>query len=247
MTKPFLRCANCCAWALLLIGLATQTRAQLNPAGDSGILVKADTSAQPLSAQPPSWSDSYGPSSEMALPDPPEPSPAGRDQPFTPPDMQMHYGRFSRIGVGSGISLLGIGIKGAIILGERLDTRVEGDFYFHDTGRFEIEGFNVDANFHLDTISAKLDWYPTNSVWRITPGVMLFSGERVGANIVINGGTSFSIDGKDYYSATANPVTGATPVNGTVAIGLNPRRPAFTISGGFGKVIPRSRRPDPMS
>lgn len=242
MTKPFLRSATCCAWALLLAGLASQARAQVNPAGEAGIFVQADPSGQPLAAQPLTWSPSNGPASEMALPDPPDPSPAGREQPFTPPDMQVHYGRFSRMGVGSGISLLGIGIKGAVILGERLDARVDGDIYFHTTGRFEINGFNVNANFHLDTISAKLDWYPTNSVWRITPGVMLFNGNSVGANIVITGGTSFSIDGKTYYSASANPVTGATPVNGTVRIGLTPRKPAFTISGGFGKVIPRSRR-----
>lgn len=236
MRKQFLLSAKYCAWVILLVALTSHVRAQFSQ-GSGATLVNADGAAQPAS-----WSNSSAVTSESALPDPPEPSLAGRERPFTPPDMQVHYGKFSRMGVGSSISLLGIGVKGAVILAERLDGRVEGDFFFHTTGRFEVEGFNVNANFHLDTLSAKLDWYPTNSVWRITPGVMLFNGNSLSANILITGGTSFSMNGTSYYSATANPATGATPVSGKVAIGPTPRKPAFTISGGFGKVIPRSRR-----
>lgn len=146
------------------------------------------------------------------------------------------------MGVGGGISPLGIGIRGSVILAEALDLRVDSNLFFYDTGRFEINGFNVDANFHMDSINTKFDWYPFKNPWRITPGVMWYNGNRISATLDIVGGTDLTINGKDYRSANTNPVTGATPLTGNVALGLNPRKPAFTIATGFGNYIPRSRR-----
>lgn len=181
------------------------------------------------------------PGSTSALPDPPDPS-AGRDQPWTPPDMAEHYGRFSRMAIGGGISPLGIGIRGAVILAEGLDLRVESNLFFYDTGRFEINGFNVDADVHMDSINTKFDWYPTKGPWRITPGVMFYNGNRITATLDLTPDTNFTLDGKNYYSAGPKSAPGATPMSGTAAVRLNPRKPAFTIATGFGKYIPRSHR-----
>ena len=235
MRKPLLFATLCATPFVALFGLAPQTRAQL---GAAPSLQHAGPVWQPYSSSE-STSES---ASYSALPDPPDPSPVGRGDQWVPPDMQEHYGRFSRMGVGGGISPLGIGIRGAVILAEGMDLRVETNLFFYDTGRFEINGFNVDANFHMDSINTKFDWYPTKGPWRITPGIMWFNGNRISATLDLVGGTNFTLSGKNYWSATANSTTGATPVTGNVAIGLNPRKPAFTIATGFGKYIPRSPR-----
>jgi len=50
------------------------------------------------------------------------------------------------------------------------------------------------------------------------------------------------LNGQDFYSATANTVTGATPLIVNGVLGLNTIKPAATISFGFGRFIPRSNR-----
>ena len=147
----------------------------------------------------------------------------------------------SRIAVGTGVGPLGIGIRGATVLTEYFDARIDGNFFSYKP-KFQINGFDAVTNFHLASIGAKLDWYPTNSVWRISPGIMFYNGNQFSALLTADAGTSFDINGKTYYSADPNKVSGATPVSGTVALGLNRNKPAFTLTGGFGRFIPRSHR-----
>ena len=116
------------------------------------------------------------------------------------------------------------------------------NFFSYTSGRFEVEGFNVNANLHMASAAASLDWYPVGSVWRISPGLMFFNGNQISGTTDIVGGTSFTVDGQTYYSANANAATGATPLTGTGVVSLHKNEPAFTIAGGFGKFIPRSER-----
>ena len=181
------------------------------------------------------------------FPDPPAPAAtdpvaAGFDHYAVAPAATWHQIPFSRIGIGADVSPLGIGIKSAIVLNHYFDGRVMGDFFGYDTGRFEVDGFNVDAKIHMASAAAALDWYPFGSVFRISPGVMFFNNNQVSGVSNIVPGTSVTIDGTDYYSARPNPITGATPLSGTGVLGLHQHQPAFTITGGFGRFIPRSNR-----
>jgi hypothetical protein len=213
---------------MIALGFASQSNAQFNAAGGSS--PAHDTGEfQPFSSSAFSASDS-------ALPEPPDPSPAGREQPFTPPGMEEHYGFLSRMSIGSGISPYGIGVKGAVILSEYADARVDSSWFFYNTGHVEIGGVNAQGDFHLATLGAALDWYPTKSVWRISPGLYFYDGNRISADLNLSGGTDISINGKDYFSSTADPLTGK------VDLGLHSHTPAFTITGGFGKFIPHSKR-----
>jgi hypothetical protein len=153
-----------------------------------------------------------------------------------------HQQPFSRIGIGGDISPLGVGFKSAIILTEKLDARLMGNFFKFETGRFELEGFNVDARLDLASAAASVDWYPLNSVWRVSVGTLLLNRNQVSASTQIVPGTKFSLDSQTFYAASANSVPGATPLTGSGVLGLNTRRPALTLSGGFGKFIPRSNR-----
>ncbi len=167
---------------------------------------------------------------------------AAKERWNTAPAGTSHQEPFSRIGIGANVSPLGIGINGTTVLSDYFDVRMMGNFFSYTSPQFEVEGFRTAANLHLASMAASLDWYPFNSVWRLSPGVMLYNGNQFTANAVIQGGTSFTIDGQDFYSASANTATGATPLVGTGTLGLHPKPIAFTAAGGFGKFIPRSER-----
>jgi hypothetical protein len=152
------------------------------------------------------------------------------------------YGPLSRIGIGADVSPLGIGIKPAVILSEDFDARMLVNFFRYESGEFEVDRFRTDAIFHLVSIGGAADWYPHNSIWRLSAGLMAHNGNNVSLTAEIVPGSSFTLDGKTYYSAKPNPATGALPVTGSGSLGLNGRQPEFFLSGGFGKFIPRSNR-----
>jgi len=181
---------------------------------------------------------------QPSLPDPPDPRPSegGREHFNVTPSAQQHQQPFSRIGIGADVSLLGIGIKEAIVLDQTFDARLMENFFRYDTGRFEIEGFNVDANLHLASAAASLDWYPFNSIWRLSPGVMFYNGNQMSGKLDVVPGTSFSLNDQTFYSAAANPITGATPLAGNAVLKMYGHQPALTLAGGFGRFIPRSER-----
>jgi hypothetical protein len=116
------------------------------------------------------------------------------------------------------------------------------NFFNFNTNRFEAEGFNVYAKVHMSSAAASLDWYPFNSIWRISPGLMFMDGNQISMRTAIVPGTKFTLNHQNFYAPNANPAAGVTPLKGTGVLGLNTNRPAFTIAGGFGKFIPRSNR-----
>jgi hypothetical protein len=236
--KPLPLISLCCALAVVVLGFPAETNAQFNPAIDTSSF-QTRSEALPDAPSPASSSDSAVPDAYAA---PGEPAGGTHEDPWTPPGMEIHYGKFSRAAVGGGISLLGIGVRGGVILAERLDGRLDAGFFFYHRNRIEVNGWNVNADIHMDSIGAKFDWYPFNNPWRITPGVMFYNGNRLSGTIRLAGGTNITLDGKDYYSAYPNPATGATELTGTATFGLNPRKPAFTLATGFGRMIPHSRR-----
>lgn len=196
------------------------------------------------------FSDRLAASSEPELPSPslpsaPEPaaaSAAAYDHYEVTPSATWHQIPFSRIGIGADISPLGIGIKSAIVLNHYFDARLMGNFLSIDTGNFKVDGFAVDANIHFDSAAMALDFYPWGSVFRVSPGLLFVNGNQLTVTSQIDPGTSFTLNGQTYYSAMANPATGAIPLSGNGILGLHTHVPAPTVTAGFGKFIPRSNR-----
>jgi hypothetical protein len=160
----------------------------------------------------------------------------------TAPAAYWHQMPFSRIGIGADISPLGIGIKSAIVLNQNFDARVTGNYFNYSNLNFDINGFNVTGDLHMAAVAASLDWYPFRTVFRFSPGVMFYNGNRLTATGGIAPGTSFSLGTQTYYSANTNSGTGATPLTGTGLLGLHTHSPALTVAGGFGSFVPRSKR-----
>jgi len=72
------------------------------------------------------------------------------------PAATWHQIPFSRIGIGANISPLGIGINSSIVLNHYVDGRVVVGFFNYNTGRFEVEGVNVNATLHMLSAATKL-------------------------------------------------------------------------------------------
>ncbi|HTX77700.1 MAG TPA: hypothetical protein VMD29_15930, partial [Terracidiphilus sp.] len=188
--------------------------------------------------------------SQPFLPDAPEavpfrdfagPSPGGQSG-GEPWEGNRQYGPFSRVAIGADVSPLGIGIKGATILGEYLDARMLLNFFNYDSGHFEIDTFSADAKLHLFSVGAAVDAYPRNSIWRLSAGLLMYNGNNLSMTADIVPGQNVTVDGQNYYSADPTKVPGATPLSGSGTLGLDARQPEFFVSGGFGRFIPRSER-----
>jgi hypothetical protein len=208
----------------------------------AGVLGQARAAAQMLvpaheaSSIQPDFDDA------TALPEAPAPAVA-RDEPANVPWAEkVHYPPFSRVGIGANVSPLGIGLQSATILTGYFDARLMGNLFNYTSGKFEIEGFDAHANLHLASVGAALDWYPLNSIWRLSAGALLYNGNQINLSSQIVPGSSFKLNGTTFYGAAANPVTGATPLGGTGVLGFHTHEPALTLSGGFGRFVPRSAR-----
>jgi len=147
-------------------------------------------------------------------------------------------GRVSRIGIGGGISPLGINMQVATNISAHFNLRGTGNFFKY-SNTFNTNGLNLNAKVNLASGGGALDIYPFRAGFRISPGVLFYNGNQVTASDAVAGGTSFTLNGQTFYSATANTATGATPVFGNAALGLNATKPAFTITTGWGNMIPR--------
>jgi hypothetical protein len=173
----------------------------------------------------------------------PEPAALGGHEKYNvTPDVTIYQRPFSRIGIGADVNPLGVGFKTAVILDHVFDARLMGNYFNFNSSQFEIEGFKANADFHLASAQAAVDWYPFASIWRISPGMLFLNGNQLSGNTAVVPGTSFSINGQTFYSANTNAATGATPLTGSGVVAFHTHSPAFTIAGGFGKFIPRSDR-----
>jgi hypothetical protein len=144
---------------------------------------------------------------------------------------------WSRVGIGVGLSPLGIGVNAAANVNTYMDLRLNGNYFSFNPGRIEVDGFNVYPDLRLDSAAAMLDVYPFDSVWRLSAGIMFLNGNQISGSTVVAGGTSFTIDGQTFYSAKPDAATGATPITGSGVFGLHDRRPALIVSGGFGNFV----------
>ncbi|MGA2849595.1 MAG: hypothetical protein ABSE46_11415 [Terracidiphilus sp.] len=145
---------------------------------------------------------------------------------------------FSRLAFGAGVSPLGIGLQVATNINPHFNIRGTGNVFKYSTN-FTTNGITANADLNLASAGVALDVYPTRLGWRISPGVLFYNGNQLSASTTVAGGTSFTLNDQTFYSANTNTVTGATPVNGNAALGLNTTKPAFTITTGWGNMIPR--------
>jgi len=154
----------------------------------------------------------------------------------------VYGGPFSRIAIGGSFNTLGPGIQITTNLADHFNLRATGNAFRYST-TFNSNGFDANAKMSMTNAALAADIYPFHLGFRVSPGIMLLNNNRVSANALAAGGTSFTFNDTTYYSANANAATGATPMSVNGALGLNTTRPAFTLTTGWGNTIPvRGRR-----
>jgi hypothetical protein len=123
---------------------------------------------------------------------------------------------FSRFALGGGISLMGVNLEAATNLERHLN-------------------LNGKANFA--TAGVSLDYYPfPTHGFRLSPGAMLYNQNGITANAIGTAGSDISLNQVKYYADTA---TGVTPLTMNGSLGLNAHKQAFTMTTGWGNMIPR--------
>jgi len=188
-----------------------------------------------LAAQSSSFSSSLASTSLVATDADPDGG-AGQVTPNAPREAGPNSS-FSRIGIGVGISTLGIRLQAATNIGSHLALRGSGNF-FNYSDNFTTNGINATAKLGLDSAGVAVDFFPFRFPFRLSPGVLFYNTNQLTAATNVAAGTSFTLNGTTYYSANANSATGAVPVNGTGTLGLNTTKPAFTITTGLGNMVP---------
>jgi len=124
-------------------------------------------------------------------------------------------------------------------LADHLNLRVSGNGFHYGT-TFSTNGFDANAKLNMVSAGVVADIYPFHSGFRISPGILVLNNNKVAATAVAAGGTSFTLNSVTYYSANANPATGASPLQADGSLGLNTTKPAFTLTTGWGNTIPRN-------
>jgi hypothetical protein len=138
-----------------------------------------------------------------------------------------------RIGVGAKISLLGIGGEAAVSLTKRINVR--GGFnFFNYSDTFNKDGVSYAAQLAFRSAEAHLDFFPFSGAFHVSPGLLLYNDNHIGATASVPAGQAFTLGGVSYTSSAANPVTG------TAKLGFNKVAPSILV--GFGNLLPRNRR-----
>jgi hypothetical protein len=149
-------------------------------------------------------------------------------------------GPLSHLAFGGGISPLGIQLQATTNLASHLNLRASGNFFNYSTN-FTSNGINATAKLNLASAGASVDAYPFRWGFRISPGVLFYNQNQLTAATNVPAGTSFTLNDTTYYSANTNSATGATPIVGNGALGLNATKPAFTATVGFGNTARGNR------
>jgi hypothetical protein len=155
-----------------------------------------------------------------------------------PPKVPPPVPPLSRIAIVGGFSPLGARVQVATNLNSFLDLRASGNYFDYSTN-FTVDGISANARAALSSAGASLDVYPFHNGFRVSGGALFYNQNRLTATAAVPSGTSFKLNGDTFYSATANATTGATPISGNAYLSLHAIRPAFTVTAGWGNIIPR--------
>jgi hypothetical protein len=143
-------------------------------------------------------------------------------------------GPLSHFALGGGISTTGVNLQAATNLNRYMNVRATGNYFNYSVNNITTNGFTVAAKLNFASAGASVDFYPFPSHgFRLSPGVLFYNQNAATATFAVAGGTSFSLNNTTYYASSTNPVLGSG------GLGLHSQNPAFTMTTGWGNMIPR--------
>jgi len=160
--------------------------------------------------------------------DSPDSSAAEAPAPPTP-SKQSSESHFP-IGIGVKVSTLGIGGEVAVGLSQRSNVRF-GFNAFSYGHTFDKDGATYKGTLDLRSAQATYDIFPVH--WfHVSPGVLLYNGNKVNAKVSVPGGQTFTLSNTTYLSDAADPVSGTGK--------LTVYKAAPMVLFGFGNLVPRT-------
>ena len=142
---------------------------------------------------------------------------------------------FSRFAMAGAVSPLGVDFQAAVNVNRFMNLRGTGNMFNYTDSNISVGGFNVSGSVKLASAGVSLDVYPwPNHGFRMSPGALFYNQNRANATVLAAGGTSFTLNGYNYYSSTTTPVAGVGGLN------LHARNPSPTITVGWGNLISRT-------
>lgn len=137
---------------------------------------------------------------------------------------------FGGFGVSVKAGVLGVGVETATSLSQHLNLRAGANFFnFND--QLSTDGIGYNANVHFRSAEAGVDWYPWAKRFHISPGALVYNGNRISGAAQVPGGQSFTLNGYTFYSSTADPVHGSG--------GITFAKAAPKLTVGWGNLVPR--------
>lgn len=131
------------------------------------------------------------------------------------------------------VSTLGLGSDAAFRFQRHINLRVgaTGFTYRRDVLDGDI---SYKAAFRLRSLQASLDWFPLGGQFHISPGLLLYDGNRVSAHAVIPTGRVMTAGAESFVSDIKDPIIG------TATSKLRSAAPMLLV--GYGNLVPHSRR-----
>lgn len=138
-------------------------------------------------------------------------------------------GRFP-IGVGVKVSTLGIGGEVAVAISHRSNVRFEFNAFSYGHS-FDKDGATYKGTLDLRSAQATYDLFVL-PWFHVSPGVLLYNGNKVTANISVPGGQTFTLSNTTYFSDAADPIAGTGK--------LSVYKAAPMVLFGIGNLVPRN-------
>jgi hypothetical protein len=149
---------------------------------------------------------------------------------------EVHLRPFSALAFGGGMSLMGVNLQAATNMNRYLNLRGTGNFFNYTANNISTNGFNLNGKVNMATAGVSLDYYPFPAHgFRLSPGALFYNQNQISAIGSPTPGTSITLNSQDFYADSVNPI------NASANLGLNTRQKAFTMTTGWGNMIPRKR------
>jgi len=134
-------------------------------------------------------------------------------------------------GLGVAASSLGVSVQAAT--GVTTHSNIRGGFnFFNYDHDFNKDGVTYKGSLELRSVQVTYDYF--FGPFHISPGALIYNGNRGDATAVVPGGRSFTLGGTTFYSSATYPVNGS----GTLEV----NKAAPMILFGVGNLLPRSSR-----
>jgi hypothetical protein len=149
---------------------------------------------------------------------------------------EVHIKPFSALAFGGGISLMGVNMQAATNMNRYLNLRGTGNLFNYTVDNISTNGFSMNGRVNMATAGVSLDYYPfPKHGFRLSPGALFYNQNQISASGSPTPGNSITLNNQDFYVSSVNPLFV------TANLGLNTRQQAFTMTTGWGNMIPRKR------